>query len=95
MIMSIAHASVTDASSSNTFGAWSDLVTGDRPGGLLDAYLLRSDEEIRVVAIWESFEAHDQAAADEANPVFDFFEACGLDPKHVVYRVEGRLGSAR
>ena len=90
--MSIAYASVRDAATSNTFGAWSDLVTGARPDGLVDAYLLRGDDEIRVVAIWSSFDDHDRAAADDVHPIFHFFEACGLDPDHVVYRIEGRLG---
>lgn len=93
MIMSIARASVDDASSSNTFGAWSDVVVGKRPEGLIEAYLVRGDEEVRVVAIWQSEEDHDRAAQDSVHPVFDFFEACGLDPTHSVYRVEGRLHS--
>lgn len=93
MIMSIAYASTDDAVSSNTFGAWSDLVVGDRPEGLIDAYLLQDDDEVRVVAIWASQEHHDRAAQDDAHPVYDFFEACGLDPSHAVYRVEGRLGA--
>lgn len=91
--MSIAHASAADAATSNTFGAWSDLVVGERPRGLIDAYLLRDDDEVRVVAVWASQEDHDRAARDDAHPVYDFFEACGLDPTHAIYRVEGRLGS--
>lgn len=93
MILSVAHASLEDADSTHMFGIWSDMVVGERPAGLVDAYLLEGEGSIHVHAIWESVEAHDRAVHEDLNhPAFGFFEACGLDPTHVVYRVVGRIG---
>ncbi len=94
MILSIAHASVGDPTAEHIFGAWSDIVVGERPDGLIDCYLSQGDEVIYMVSIWESVEAHDRAIEEETNhPAYGFFEACGLDPTHAVYQVIGRLHS--
>ncbi len=93
MILSIAHASTDDAVDTNLFGAWSDIVVGERPAGLVDCYLLQGDGSVQVAAVWASIEDHDRAVDDGLNhPAFGFFEACGLDPVHSVYNVIGRLG---
>jgi len=95
MILSLAHAPVDAASRDNLFGAWSDLVVGERPDGLVDCYLLEADGVVQVAAIWESAEAHDRAIAEErTHPAFAVFEASGLDPTHTVFEVVGHLGSS-
>jgi len=94
MILSLAHAPVEDASRDNLFGAWSDLVVGDRPNGLIDCYLLEDEGVVQVAAIWESVEAHDRAIGEErTHPAFVVFEASGLDPTHSVFSIVGRLGN--
>ncbi len=94
MILSIAHAPVGDPTAEYIFGAWSDIVVGERPDGLLDCYLSQGDQVIHMVSIWESVEDHDRAIKEEENhPAYGFFEACGIDPTHATYKVIGRLTS--
>lgn len=92
MIVSIAHANANDASQANVFGAWSDLVVGNRPDGLVDCYLLKSDDTVQVVAVWDSIDHHDRAVHDEgAHPAYTVFEAAGLDCTHTVLSVMGSI----
>lgn len=92
MIVSIAHASVDDPDAEYIFGAWSNIVIGARPGGLIDCYLARGDDAVHMVSIWESAEDHHRAIGEEgSHPAFGFFDACGLDPSHTTYDVIGRL----
>ena len=92
MILSVAHASVEDADSTNMFGIWSNMVVGEKPSGLVNAYLLEGDGAVYVHSVWESRDAHDQAMESASDhPAFGFFEACGLDPTHTVYEVIGHL----
>ncbi len=92
MILSITHAPLDEATNANLFGAWSDVVVGDRPTGLVDCYLLEGEEVVQIAAVWESAEDHDRAMGEEVNhPAFAVFEACGLDPAHTVFNVVGRL----
>ena len=92
MILSVAHASVEEADHTNMFGIWSNLVVGDRPAGLVSAYLLQGDGMVHVHSVWESRQSHDDALdAESAHPAYGFFEACGLDPTHTVYEVIGHL----
>lgn len=92
MILSVAHASMEEADNTNMFGIWSNLVVGDRPGGLLDAYLLQGDGVVYVHSFWQSRAAHDEAMDSASDhPALGFFEACGLDPTHVVYDVIGHM----
>ena len=92
MILSIAHAPVDDPDADYIFGAWSDIVVGDRPDGLVDCYLSRGDGVVHMVSIWDSLESHERALADrKTHPTFGFFAACGLDPEHTIYDVIGRL----
>ena len=92
MILSLAHAPVGEATDHNLYGAWSDIVVGDRPAGLVDCYLLYGDGLVQVAAVWESDDAHEAALGDEKNhPAYALFEAAGLDPVHRVFEVVGRL----
>lgn len=92
MILSIAEADADDAVHGNVFGAWSNLVVGNRPDGLVDSYLLREDGVVQVVAVWESLEHHDRAVhEDGAHPAYVVFEASGLDCTHRVLNVVGSI----
>lgn len=92
MILSIAHADADEATHSNVFGAWSNLVVGKRPDGLVDSYLLKADDAVHVVAVWESLEHHDRAVhQDNAHPAYIVFEASGLDCTHQVMDVIGSI----
>jgi hypothetical protein len=93
LILSVAQAPTEGASNTHMFGIWSDMiVSGERPPGLVNAYLLEGDGTIHVHTIWESREAHDRAMAKAPNhAVFGFFAACGLDPAQSVFRVIGRI----
>ena len=48
MIMSLAHAAVDEATSANVFGAWSNLVVGEKPTGLVACYLLKAEGEVQI-----------------------------------------------
>ena len=67
MILSMAHASVEDPSAEYIFGAWSDIVVGERPDGLIDCYLSRGDGVVHMVSIWTSIEDHDRAMVEAKN----------------------------
>ena len=96
MILSMAHAPVDDATATNLFGAWSDLVVGTRPGGLIDCYLLQSDELAYVISVWTSLDDHDEAigALDASHPAIALFNACGIDPNHTVLEVVGHISGS-
>jgi len=88
----MAHASVEDPTAEYIFGAWSDIVVGQRPDGLIDCYLSKGDGVVHMVSIWTSIEDHDRAMEEVKNhPAFGFFAACGLDPAQTSYEVIGRL----
>jgi len=92
-VLSLAHADVEEATKAHLFAAWSNLVTGERPTGLLDCYLLEGDGVVQVAAVWENAETHDLALADEGNhPAFVVFEAAGIDVTHSLMSVVGFLG---
>lgn len=94
MILSIAHAAVDDPSAEYIFGAWSDIVVGERPQGLMDCYLTSAEGVVNMVSVWETADDHDRALEDKGNhPSYGFFEACGLDPIRDTYEVIGRLVS--
>ena len=67
MILSIAHAPVEDPDAEYIFGAWSEIAVGDRPEGLVDCYLSRGDDDVYMVSVWESMEAHQNALEDKAS----------------------------
>ncbi len=93
MILSMAHASVDDATATNMFGAWSNMVVQDRPNGLVDCYLLRGDDVAYVVSTWASLEDHNRAIDDDDihHPAFGLFSACGIDPNHMVLEIVGHI----
>lgn len=92
MILSIAHATVDEASKQNLLGAWSDLVVGDRPEGLVNCYLLESEETVQIAAVWQSIGHHDAAlAGDDLHPGSLVFAACGVEPSHTILEVLGHL----
>lgn len=92
MILSIAHAAVDDAAQDNLFGAWSNLIVGDHPDGLVDAYLLEAEGVVQIVSIWQTSEHHDTAVrGEEGHLGLRVFAACGVEPSHDVYSVVGRL----
>ena len=93
MILSIASASVDDPEAEYIYSAWSDMVVGDRPEGLVDCSLSRSDEVLQMVSLWDSIEFHDRALADrESHPALGVFAACGVEPQHSTFQVMGQLG---
>ena len=68
------------------------MVVGEKPEGLVSAYLLTEGDTVRVAAVWHSVAAHDRALDDERNhPAFRVFEAAGLDPQHTAMNVMGSL----
>lgn len=88
----MANASVEDPTAEYIFGAWSNIVVGDRPEGLVDCYLTSAEGVISMVSVWETAEDHDRALEEKGNhPAYGFFEACGLDPVSTTYEVIGRL----
>ena len=94
MILSMAHAEIPGVDHDHLAGEWSDLVVGDRPEGLVAAYLLTDGNYLRVAAVWRSAEDHDRALDEEkSHPAFQVFEAAGADPHHAIMRVIGSLGA--
>lgn len=93
MILSMAHAEIAEAERENVYGEWSDLVVGEKPDGLVTAYLVTDGGYVRVVALWQTIEAHEKALEDDkTHPAFRVFEVAGLDPHHTLMKVEGSLG---
>jgi hypothetical protein len=92
VIISMAHATVDDPEAAYIFGAWSNIVVGERPEGLIDCYLSRGDNILQMISIWNTIADHDRALKETKNhPTFGFFEACGLDPSQTIQQVIGRL----
>jgi len=89
----MAHAAVAEADRDNLYGEWSEVRVGEKPDGLVSAYLLADGDHVQVAAVWHSIEAHNQALHDEqTHPAFRVFEAAGLDPQHSVMEVMGSIG---
>ncbi len=92
MILSIAQAAVDDPDADYIFGAWSDIVVGERPDGLVDCYLSRDEGIVYMVSIWQSAGHQDRALEARSNhPAYGFFAACGVDPEQSTYEVIGHL----
>lgn len=93
MILSIASAAVDEPDAEYIYSAWSDMIVGDRPEGLVDCYLSKTDEVLQMVSLWDSAETHDRALSDrETHPALGVFAACGVEPEHSTYNVIGHLG---
>lgn len=92
MIFAVAEAEVAEADSHHVLKAWSDLVVGDRPPGMLECYLLRGDGVWQIASVWHDHDALDRALGDEGNhPAYAVFEAAGADLRHLSMHVTGRL----
>jgi len=92
LITSIARAAVDDPDADYIFGAWSNMVVGERPKGLIDCYLSQGDKILYMVSVWEDNDAYDRALEDrESHPDYGFFRACGLEPTQALYDVIGRM----
>jgi len=90
--MSIAQASVDDPGADYIFGAWSNIVVGQRPEGLVDCYLSQGDQVVYMVSVWQDNDSYDRAMDDrESHPDYGFFEACGLEPTNTIYDVIGHI----
>ena len=95
MILSIASAAVDEPDAEYIYSAWSDLMVGSRPEGLVDCFLSKTDDLLQMVSVWDTTDAHDRALADrESHPAFGVFAACGVEPEHSTYHVIGHLGHA-
>lgn len=93
MILSIASAAVDEPDAEYIYSAWSDMVIGDRPDGLVDCYLSKTGDALQMVSLWDDAESHDRALADrESHPALGVFAACGVQPEHTMYDVIGHLG---
>lgn len=92
MIYAVAEAEVAEADSHHVFGAWSDLVVGEQPHGLIETYLLRGDGLWQIVSLWRDAESLDRALGDErTHPANTVFDAAGLDCRHSTMHVAGHL----
>lgn len=92
MIYAVAEAEVAEADSHNVFGAWSDLVVGEQPPGLVETYLLRGDGRWQIVSVWHDADALDRALGDErTHPANAVFDAAGIDCRHTRMHVAGHL----
>ena len=93
-IVSLSQANVEKATSAHIYAAWNNLVTGARPAGLAECFLLEGDGVIQVLGMWDSTEAHDQALSDEANhPAFVVFEAAGVEVTHTLMHIVGSINA--
>mgnify|MGYP001594926388 CR=1 FL=1 len=92
MILAIAEAEVAEADSHHLAGAWSDLVVGEQPDGLLECYLLRGEGVWRVISVWDDADSLDRALGEEDNhPANAVFDAAGIDCRHTSMAVIGHL----
>jgi len=91
VIVAIAHADVEEARVHHLMKAWSDLVVGDKPAGLVECLLLQGENGWQVTSIWNDEASLEQAHGDEsAHPAFIVFEAAGAEPTHTTLRLTGR-----
>lgn len=90
----MAHAAIAQADRDNLYGEWSDIRVGERPEGLVSAYLLTDGDYVRVAAVWDSIEAHDKALHEEqTHPAYKVFEAAGADHEHSIMTVIGSFST--
>ncbi len=92
MIFAVAEAEVAEADSHHVLGAWSDLVVGEQPPGLVETYLLRGDGRWQIVSVWHDADSLDRALDDEGtHPANAVFDAAGIDCRHTAMPVAGHL----
>lgn len=94
MIFAVAEADVAEADSHHVLTAWSDLVVGDRPSGMLECYLLRGEGVWQIASVWVDDDSLNRALEDERNhPAYAVFEAVGAGLRHNSMHVTGRLAA--
>lgn len=92
MIFAVAEAELAEADSHHVLGAWSDLVVGEQPHGLVESFLLRGDGRWQIISVWHDAESLDRALGEErAHPANAVFDAAGVDCRHTTMDVAGRL----
>lgn len=92
MIFAVAEAEVAEADSHHVLKAWSDLVVGDRPDGMLECYLLQGEGKWQIASVWNDQDSLNRALEDEGDhPAYVVFEAAATDPHHITMHVTGRL----
>jgi len=92
MIFAVAEAEVAEADSHHLAGAWSNLVVGEQPDGLVESYLLRGDGVWQVISVWDDVGSLDRALGEEgSHPANAVFDAAGVDCRHTSMHVIGHL----
>lgn len=92
MIFAVAEARVPDADSHHLMGAWSDLVVGEQPHGLVESYLLRGEDSWQIISVWDNAESLDRALGEErVHPANAVFDAAGVDCRHTMMNIAGHL----
>jgi hypothetical protein len=92
VIFAVAEAQVPDVDSHHLMGAWSDLVVGEQPHGLVESYLLRGEGSWQIVSVWDSAASLDRALGEErSHPAHTVFDAAGVDCRHTMMKVAGHL----
>jgi hypothetical protein len=92
VIFAVAEAEVTEADSHHLGGAWSNLVVGEQPDGLVESYLLSGGGVWQVISVWDDADSLDRALGEEgSHPANAVFDAAGIDCRHTSMHVVGHL----
>jgi hypothetical protein len=92
MIFAVAEAEVAEADSHHLAGAWSNLVVGEQPDGLVESYLLSREGVWQVISVWDDADSLDRALGEEdSHPANAVFDAAGIDCRHTSMHVMGHL----
>jgi len=92
MIFAVAEAEVAEADSHHLAGAWSNLVVGEQPDGLVESYLLSREGVWQVISVWDDVDSLDRALGEEdSHPANAVFDAAGIDCRHTSMHVMGHL----
>ena len=92
MIFAVAEAEVAEADSHHLAGAWSNLVVGEQPDGLVESYLLSREGVWQVISVWDDADSLDRALGGEgSHPANAVFDAAGIDCRHTSMQVIGHL----
>src|SRR5215211_6054207 len=85
---------VDDARERDLRSAWDERTSGDLPTGLVESYLMHSDDgKWRIVTLWESKEfVMAMRATVEKPTAILIFEQAGSRPSVSIWTVEGRAG---
>jgi hypothetical protein len=92
VIFAVAEAEVAEADSHHLAGAWSNLVVGNQPTGLVESYLLSGDGVWRVISVWDDVDSLNRALGEEGiHPANAVFDAVGIACRHTSMHVVGHL----